>query len=124
VNGGKCNATRADGRPCSARALPGQTLCWAHAPSLAAKRRRAHVRGGQNKATARRSGRLLPGALRRTFDRLEGAMDEVEGGSMNPRVGMALASLAAARVRVFQAALVEQRLDALEKQVGQRARAS
>jgi hypothetical protein len=65
-----------------------------------------------------------PGALRRTFDRLENAMDDVEAGRMNPRVGTALASLAAARVKVFEAALIEQSLDALERQMGHNARAS
>jgi hypothetical protein len=90
---------------------------------LAAKRRRAHARGGQNKRTAVRSGPLLPGALRRTFDQLGDAMEAVERGEISPRVGTALASLAAARVRVFEVALIEQRLDALERQVGAGARA-
>jgi hypothetical protein len=67
---------------------------------------------------------LLPGALRRTFDRLGDAMDEVEAGRLHPRAASALASLAVARVRVFEAALIEQRLDALERQMGHNARAS
>jgi hypothetical protein len=66
---------------------------------------------------------LLPGALRRTFDRLGDAMDGLEEGRVHPRVATALASLAVARVRVFEAALIEQRLDALEKQMGHHARA-
>jgi hypothetical protein len=42
----RCTATRSDGRPCGARALPGETLCWAHSPSLADKRRAAREAGG------------------------------------------------------------------------------
>jgi hypothetical protein len=42
---------------------------------------------------------------------------------MHPRVGTALASLAAARCKTFELALIEARLDALERQMGRHARA-
>jgi hypothetical protein len=45
----RCTATKQDGNPCQAPALPGETLCWAHSPTTAEARDQARVRGGETR---------------------------------------------------------------------------
>jgi hypothetical protein len=73
----KCAATRADGRPCGARALPNEQWCSAHSPSLAAKRRQAHSAGGQAKGNAARAQRLVPSMLKPILALLVDGMKQV-----------------------------------------------
>ena len=43
----RCTARTRTGRPCRMAALRGQQTCFAHSPSVAAKRAKARRRGGQ-----------------------------------------------------------------------------
>lgn len=117
MNQGKCSATRADGSPCSARALPNSDRCWAHDPGLASKRREAHRAGGHAKASASRAQKLMPGMLRPILSLLVGGMQQVYRGELEASRYTAMATGASAIVRLFQMAEVEERLQALEQQV-------
>jgi hypothetical protein len=109
-----CTATCKNGTPCSAAARPGKALCFAHCPDLQAKRQAARVNGGAGKATARRLDRLTPARLRPVLDKLYAALDGLEDGSVEPKVAVAMASVAGAIVRCYEVAEVEARLAALE----------
>jgi hypothetical protein len=78
------------------------------------ERTAARVRGGLHKRTSIRAAKLTPQTLRPVLDQLHDAMDAVANGSMPPKTGAALAALAGAVVRVYEASVLEQRLAALE----------
>ena len=59
---------------------------------------------------------MLPARLRPVADLLEKALEEVHEGQLDPRVATAMASLAGALVRVFQAGEMEERMRKLEQQ--------
>ena len=44
-----CTATKRDGSPCTLPPNGSGTLCWAHDPTNAERRRRGQSRGGRNK---------------------------------------------------------------------------
>ena len=46
---GVCAATKRDGSPCTLPPNGSGTLCWAHDPTNAERRRRGQSRGGRNK---------------------------------------------------------------------------
>jgi hypothetical protein len=109
-----CKSARIDGQPCRAPAIKGG-FCFSHSPELAEKAKEARVAGGRNKAKAIRLRKLVPPRLLPVFDKLENALDEVHRGNLEPRVATAMASLAAAMVRVLTAGEIEDRVRRLEE---------
>lgn len=109
-----CQGMRADGSPCRARALPGRSYCWAHDPALREKRRAANSQGGRNKRTTARITKLMPESLKPTLGALFAALDEVHAGTLDAKQATAMASLAGAIGRLYEVAILEERLDALE----------
>jgi hypothetical protein len=108
-----CTATRRNGRPCAAQALPGKSHCFAHDPSLADKRQAAYIAGGHGKSNASRAHKRLPADLRDVLTKLLTALDEVHG-EIDPRTAAAMASLAGAINRIYADSELEQRIAALE----------
>jgi hypothetical protein len=94
--------------------LHGKAFCFAHDPDLAERRRQANAQGGKNKATVRRLDRLTPITLRPVLQTLHNALIGLEDGSVDPRVGTAMAAVAGAIVKVHEVAELEARLEALE----------
>ncbi len=109
-----CAGARQDGRPCTARVLGTGAYCFTHDPARQADRQAARARGGRNRGNARRAGKLVPSALRPVLDTLLAAVDEVRDGGLTTQQAGALAALAGAIVRVYQAGTLEERLAALE----------
>ncbi|HEY7068328.1 MAG TPA: hypothetical protein VII06_43165 [Chloroflexota bacterium] len=109
-----CTATRRDGQPCQAPALPGEVLCWGHSPTVAAQRQAARQTGGHHTAAAVRLGKLVPPRLVPIFEELVEALGEVHRGPLPAGRALAMAALARAAVAVLQAGEVEQRLRDLE----------
>ncbi len=107
----RCPAVRKDGRPCTA-STGSSGFCIGHDPSAQEARRK----GGLATSKAARAGKLLPARLRPVADLLEKALEEVHEGQLDPRVATAMASLAGALVKVFQAGEMEERLRRLEQQ--------
>jgi hypothetical protein len=88
--------------------------CFAHDGAVAEQRRAARSRGGMNKRTTIRAARLTASTLGPVLEQLLTAIDGVIGGSMDPRSGAALAQLATAVVKLYEAGMQEQQLsDAL-----------
>jgi hypothetical protein len=109
-----CTATRADGQPCRAPALPGSGYCLNHDPNRAAERQAARERGGRNRADAVRLGKLVPPRLLPIYGLLEAALREVHDGTLDPRAATAMASLGRALVAVLTAGELEGRVRDLE----------
>ena len=107
-----CRATRADGQPCTARALE-SGYCFAHDDGLREKRHAARMQGGRNKATTARVQRLMPSTLRPVLDHLYTALEEVHEGTLEPRQAAAMAGLAGAIAKLHEVADLDARLEAL-----------
>jgi len=105
----QCQATRKDGRPCTAFAVR-QGRCVGHLPSAIEARRK----GGRQRARIARLHSLVPTRLLTVYDALDDALKEVHGGKIDPRIATAMASLAGAMVRVLTAGELEERVRRLE----------
>jgi hypothetical protein len=99
-----CPSPRKDGSPCQGR--PNKSgFCYSHDPALEEKRQRARVKGGRNKARTARARKLLMDEFE-NWDRLiDQAADQTYQGTMAPNVATAIASLAGAKVRLFETSL-------------------
>ena len=115
----RCAATRKDGQPCQAPALPDDRYCWAHSERLAAERDEARRRGGRNRAALVRLRQATPARLRPVFNRLEQALEKVEDGTLTPAQAQAMAALARAMVAVLETGELEERLRELEAATAQ-----
>ncbi len=75
-----CTATKRDGSPCTLPPNGSGTLCWAHDPTNAERRRRGQSRGGRNKPSRElvrlqaRFEELAEGVLEGTIDKGVGAI--------------------------------------------------
>ncbi len=101
-----CSATRRDGSPCAAppSAVDAATgFCWAHSPDKREARRAA------------RAEKLLPSHMRPVLAAVFAALRDVRSGAIAPAQASAIASLAGAAVKVYQAGLLEERIAALEQ---------
>ena len=109
-----CKGSRKDGAPCRSPILCADGYCYLHDPANRPRLREIHAAGGRGKASAARVARLVPSTLRPVLDQLLAALAKVEDGRLEPRQAAALAALASAIVRVYQAGTLEERLQALE----------
>ena len=111
----QCAATRANGEPCNARALPSRPMCWAHDAGSREKATEARRRGGENKANARRAAKHIPADMKALASQLMAAISEVYAGELEPKRLTAMASGAGATVRVHEVGELEARLEELER---------
>lgn len=111
----QCAATRKDGAPCLTPARRGSRYCFAHDPALADRRDAARRTGGRNRANAVRLRGLVPLRLLPVYDRLETALSEVHGGTLDPKRAQAMAAVARAMVSVLTAGELEERVRKLEQ---------
>jgi hypothetical protein len=111
-----CTAPKRDGSRCTTRIVGDSSYCFAHDPTLAAKRAEANARGGRNKRRTRRLQRLLPETLKPVVVLLLDAIEEVHRGELAPAQASAIAALSSALVRVYSTGQLEERLAALEAQ--------
>jgi hypothetical protein len=109
-----CTATCIDGRPCTTRARPGRTSCFAHDPALREKRDAARQAGGRGKATVRRIARRMPATLTPVLDRLYNTLAALDTGACDARTATAMATVGTAIARLYDQAATEPRLQALE----------
>ena len=115
-----CPATRRDGGRCQSTVLLASGYCHTHDPARRAAMAEARAKGGRQKATTARLGRLVPATLKPVLATLLEALDEVRGEdgqppALSPAQAQAMASLARAAVAVYQVAELEPRLAALEQ---------
>jgi hypothetical protein len=69
-----CTATKRDGSPCTLPSYGSSSLCWAHSPETAERRRRGQSRGGRSKPSRE---------LADIKERIRGLIDDVRNGELN-----------------------------------------
>ena len=114
-----CTSTRADGQPCTARALPDSMFCFAHDPDVREKRLAGNRRGGQAKSNAARAARAWAAIGREIPDAdlpavVKALIFSVRAGAVEPGVATCIANLAKTAVQLHGDLDVERRLQALE----------
>ena len=113
-----CRATKKDGSPCTLPSLGPSSLCWAHDPANAERRRRGQSRGGRNKPI-----RELADIKRRLSDLatdvLEGNVDRADAAVAGQLLNTVIRAVSVEMKVREQEELVE-RLEALESALEQR----
>ncbi len=97
-----CTASRRNGEPCRAQALPERLLCWAHDPQMREKADEARRKGGLHKSSTVRAAKHVPPDMKALARQLMESIDEVHRGELMPDQARAMASLAGAVVRVYE----------------------
>ena len=69
-----CTATKRDGSPCTLPSYGSSSLCWAHSPETAERRRRGQSRGGRSKPSRE---------LADIKERIRGLIDNVRNGELS-----------------------------------------
>ena len=115
----RCQATKADGTPCQAAALPGRDTCLFHSPDRKATCAAGRKAGGR---TSRRVTAVLPkdapdlplATMADVRAMLAAAINLTLKGRLDPRVSNAAGYLAAALVRAIQGDELAKWVEALE----------
>lgn len=115
-----CAASRRDGQPC--RSFPGfaDDRCLAHSETPEAMDARAAgaAKGGRHHSNLARALRIVSeGPWSGVAGVLADAIAETYRGSLDPKRGHAIASLARSLVAISDAALVDARLESIESQL-------
>ncbi len=115
----RCTATKVNGQPCQAFALPGEAVCWSHLPGNQDAVKQAQRRGGENRSAARRAAKQWAAAGRQIRPEelphmLKACILRVASGQMEPAQASAIAGLAKASVALSHDLEIEARLTALE----------
>jgi hypothetical protein len=109
---GQCTATKRNGEPCTLPAVGQQSLCWAHDPKNAEKRRKGQSRGGRGKAST--EVRDLKGQLQDLATGvLEGRLDRGNAVVVN-QILNTRARLIELERRIREQEEIEKRLEQLE----------
>lgn len=114
----KCQATRADGKPCQSWPIRNSSFCFIHSPENASKRAEARRRGGLNRQTAHGGDAgNVPARIRSLTDVLE-LLDysraEIMALENGVNRGRLLLALAAEYRQSIQVGEMEARIAALE----------
>jgi hypothetical protein len=109
---GQCTATKRNGEPCTLPAVGQQSLCWAHDPKNAERRRKGQSRGGRGKAST--EVRDLKGQLQDLATGvLEGRLDRGNAVVVN-QILNTRARLIELERRIREQEEIEERLEQLE----------
>ncbi len=109
-----CTATKADGSACGSFAIPAYGTCFYHTPELQEKAAANRIKGGTNHGTSSRAQRVIPGVLKDTQDILMKALKAVYDGTMDPKIGTAMATISNALVRIHEVGELATRLENVE----------
>ncbi len=115
----RCIRPTKAGKPCSAAHYKDGYCRWHH-PDLEAKRQAERIAGGRAKGNAARAKKRLAGQVL-TIGELDAllcsALTDVSTGTLEPGVGSAMAGIAKTITSIRAAAVLENRLSALEARV-------
>ena len=108
-----CTATKRDGSPCTLPSNESTSLCWAHDPANAERRRRGQSRGGKSKPT-----KELIDIKRRLSDLaddvLEGRVERGDGAVVSQILNVYLRAISV-EMKVREQQELTERLEALEE---------
>lgn len=115
----QCTGTTKQGQRCRGQALPGEGLCFAHSPNVAAHRDESRRRGGQNKANAQRAAKQWAAIGRQIPDEdlpavVKALILSVRAGTVEPAVATCIANLAKVALQLHGDIELEARVQALE----------
>lgn len=115
----RCQATRKDGSPCAATALPGDALCWSHSPALADRRERARSagarKGNQSRALRARGARLsTPGDLLKFNARL---INDLVSGTVSLDVARVVVYATTLQRGLVETSNLDERIKVLERKI-------
>lgn len=115
----KCAYIRPDGSKCLANRLKGSPFCFFHAPQVVAKRAEARRRGGLH-----RYARGQPGdyQIESPHDVLAVLVDSLNEATALPTTcgkAKAIAGLVAVLLKGFEASVLDERIEALEKRISE-----
>ncbi len=116
----RCLGRTKEGRPCSAKALPGSDHCPWHDEAWAERRQQWSKKGGKGRSNEARARKALAGDVRDLADvkaRLMTALAKVEAGELEPGPANAMANLARAVVAVAGVADFEAQLAQMREQL-------
>ncbi len=112
---GTCTATKRNGEPCTLPAGGAASLCWAHDPKNAARRRKGASRGG--KAKANRELPSIKALLEDLTDKvLTGELPTGPAAVANQLVNTRLRAIELER-KIREAEEIEERVAALERSI-------
>jgi len=109
-----CTAQKRDGSPCPANAMTGKILCFGHDPDQVEARRARSAQGGRNRSTVIRAEKNMPPSMRTVLATLLHALEGLKEGTIDPRQGAAIASVAAACCKVWEVSELDARIKNLE----------
>jgi hypothetical protein len=114
-----CIGSTRQGDRCRGRRVIGSEYCNSHnpTPEARAKMDDARRRGGRNRSTLARLRQQRNPLLRQTADFVFGCLQEVHAGTLDYRVGQAIASLGRALVVLETGAELELRILRLEREM-------
>ena len=111
-----CSATKKDGAACAAKPILESKYCMSHHPDSKVWR----SKGGRNKSNIQRAHSKMPDGLRPIVDGLLTGFDQVHRGDLEPRQLAAMAQGATALIKLAEFVLLEERLQKMEDQIGDR----
>ena len=121
MKAGRCQATAASGKPCSAAPRPGRPFCLWHDPEAAEQRRALSRKGGAARSNQARAKKALPAGVL-TSEELRGVVGitikRVLAGATEPAVGNSVANLARAYVAVTEATALADEVAAIKEALG------
>ncbi len=119
----QCAAITQSGKRCPNYAVQDSDKCVAHEPRMKEKVAAGRLKGGRGKANAVRARKAIPADLRDVSDVLLQAIRDVESGELYTPKATALATLSRAYVAVYEAGLIESKIQELEDRIAAKVQA-
>ncbi len=120
----QCTATKVDGSPCLARALPGGDRCLFHEPARAAQRDAGRKAGGRQRS---KPAAVLPegtadlplATMADVLAALGATVNQVRRGTIDTKVGNCVGYLLATVMKALEGSDLARQLDELRRQVAE-----
>jgi hypothetical protein len=103
-----CKATKRNGEPCTLPSYGSSSLCWAHSPEIAERRRRGQSGGGRSKPTKE---------LVSIEQRLSGLADDVLEGRTEKGTGAVVSQILNVYLRAIATELKVREVEDLSREV-------
>jgi hypothetical protein len=110
-----CTANKRDGSPCTLPSYGSSSLCWAHSPETAERRRRGQSRGGRSKPN-REIQDIKERLSRLASDVLEGRTEKSTGAVVSQILNVYLRAIAT-ELRVREQQEFEERIEQIEQAI-------
>lgn len=114
-----CVAETKAGKPCTAQQMQGTTYCYRHNPDIPeADKIEASIAGGKRKAVLANADPVTLRNVESIVSLIESNINDVRTGVIDPKISNAVVQNVNALLKVYELAIVDQRVRKLEEQVG------